>query len=360
MQLSADFAVPPFALDDSPGALLRRRAAALAVALRLGDRGAGALLASRLRKATAEGEAVIAGRGLPVAQAAALAAELRAARRLLAQVAEPVTAGQLHRWMAAPPSLGRAGAGADLFDLDGRGAALERAQLGQLHLLQCQLAGAQLFGADLAGAMLDSCDLTSIDGRASRWRDALVLRGRLQGAALAGADLRGAIFSDCDLRGADLSDVARAQGGGEGGAARSIWIRCDLRNTVWTHRDLAQAHFAGCRLADARELRLGPGGSAVRCEPELAAERDPPQARAAPVARRAVRGGEPTLRDRARVEALARDMCEATERDVAVRRQEEAARARASRRPRAAPTRQLQPRQPPLPSQPARPSSPPR
>lgn len=312
------------ALDDSLLSLLRRRVVALAVALRLGDRGVAAVVAERLRRSLQEAEGLRRGgrgrAGLEAATAAQLDAHLRAARRLLAEVPEQVTPRQLHRWMAAPPSLGSAGAGADLFDLDGRGRDLELAQLGQLHLLQCQLAGAQLHRASFEGAVVDSCDLTSINARASRWRGAMVLRGRLQGATLFEAELEGAIFSDCDLRGADLS----SRPGGAGGD-RSIWVRCDLRNTVWTHRAMPQAHFVGCRMSDARELRLGEGSSVVRCEPALAL---PEWEARSEWSDEAGERGERTRRDPLRMAELASQMVEATERDLVTLAEQAAARER--------------------------------
>lgn len=327
---AASYAMPG-ELDESLVSRLRRRALALAVAQRLGDRGAASIVAERLRRSVREAQAQIASGALPVARAATLASHVRAARRLLQGAPERVSARALHHWTAAPPSLGRAGAAADLFDLDGRGAELERARLGELHLLQCQLAGAKLYGASLESALLDSCDLTSIDGRASRWRDAVVLRGRLQGAALAGADLEGVLFSDCDLRGADLG----GEPGGGGKAARSLWIRCDLRNTVWTHRVLIDAHFVSCRLEDARELRLGEGGSAVRCEPALGYEAPPASAV------RDVLGAEPTRRDLARAQALARGMREAAAPEAAREAAGRQACAPAARRGPRAVTREL-------------------
>jgi len=315
MKPAADLPFFTSALDDSLLSLLRRRVVALAVALRLDDRGVAAVVAERLRRSLDEAEALLTGAALPAATVAMLGGHLRAARRLLIEVPEQVTPRQLHRWMAAPPSLGSAGAGADLFDLDGRGRDLELAQLGQLHLLQCQLAGAQLHRASFEGAVVDSCDLTSVNGRASRWRGAVVLRGRLQGASLFEAELDGAIFSDCDLRGADLS----AQPGGAGGV-RSMWVRCDLRNTVWTHRAMQQAHFVGCRMSDARDLRLGEGSSVVRCEPALAEWSDGAErgegGEGGTCTEWKEEDREATRRDTALMAELASGMVEVTERDL--------------------------------------------
>lgn len=245
---------------------------ALAIALRLEDRGVAAVVAARLRwSATRAFELLGEGDGqLPAAPSALLRLHLRAAQRLLDDVPVDVTPRELHRlqrWVAAPPSLGGAGGNADLFDLQGRGRELTSTVFSQLHLLQCQLERAHLGRACFREAFVDSCELTAADARESRWGGAVVMRSRLAGASLFAAELAGAIFSDCDLRGADLRDRP-----GGSGASRSMWIRCDLRNTVWKHRDLAGAHFVGCRLAGARELEAAPGTYLVRCQPPTPGE----------------------------------------------------------------------------------------
>lgn len=250
-------------------AALRRLVVALALAMRLEDRGVAAAVAARLWRAASRAERWLAGeaRGLPAGASAAIRAHLRAAERLLAAAPTEVSREDLHRlqrWMTAPPSLGAAGSRADLFDLDGRGKNLELAALSQLHLLSCRLAGARLARASFAHAVVDACDLSSADAYASRWRSALVLRGQLAGISLAEADLSGAIFSDCDLRGADLSALT----GGAGGEG-AMWIRCDLRDSTWRGRRLENAHFVACRLDGVRELALADTTTLVRCEPAL-------------------------------------------------------------------------------------------
>lgn len=294
------------ALDAELGRLARHLSA-LALALRLDDRGVAAVAAARLRRSAGAAIALVAegGEALPAAPSALLRVHLRAAQRLLDDVpAElaPVELHRLQRWVAAPASLGGAGSNADLFELRGSGQPLGATVLSQLHLLQCQLEGAQLVGSSFREAFLDGCDLTGADLAESRWSGAVVMRGAAQGASFRGAHLDEVIFSDCDLRGADLrgggadeeatrrvelggepggqaarirgADRRRAVGcsGGSSSAARSMWIRCDLRNTVWTRRQLRGAHFVGCRLDGALGLEELPALQQVRCQPPPAAE----------------------------------------------------------------------------------------
>jgi uncharacterized protein YjbI with pentapeptide repeats len=277
-------------------AALRRLVVSLGVAMRLGDGGIAAAVAARLWRAAGRASRWLAqeARARPASEAAMIRVHLRAAERLLAEAPAEVSREDLHRlqrWMTAPPSLGAAGARADLFDLDGRGKNLELAALAQLHLLSCQLAGARLARTSFQGAVVDACDLSSADAYCSRWRGALVLRGQLAGVSLAEAELTEAIFSDCDLRGADLTTAAGA------GTAGSMWIRCDLRDSGWSGRQLSEVHFVGCRLDGARELVFADSTTLVRCDPavDLATARDA-AAIAGRIARPLARPETPRLR----------------------------------------------------------------
>jgi Pentapeptide repeats (8 copies) len=261
-------------------ATLRRRIVALSLALRLEDFGVAAVVSGRLARSMASARRLLADLEvpLPTGAAAMMRSHLRAAERLQVELPAIVTPRDLHRlqrWVAAPPSLGAAGARADLFELDGRNKDLRLGALSQLHLLQCQLAGARLHRASFCDSVLDGCDLTSVDARGSLWRGAVVMQGRLRGAGLAEAQLAGALFSDCDLRGADLS----ASRGAGNGATGSMWIRCDLRDTRWTRRALAGAHFVACRLDGVRDFVLASDTVAVRCQPPLEGPPPLPQAR---------------------------------------------------------------------------------
>jgi uncharacterized protein YjbI with pentapeptide repeats len=78
-----------------------------------------------------------------------------------------------------------------------------------------------------------------------------------------------ALFVECDLRGADLSVV------NTGPRATSVgvrFVRCDLRTTKWTARDLGNVTFLDCRMHGVMGTVLAAGVDIVR--PDLSPNGD--------------------------------------------------------------------------------------
>jgi uncharacterized protein YjbI with pentapeptide repeats len=278
-RLPPEFAFSDLAVDLG---ILHRQVLALTVALRLRDGSAARLIGGRLRRGLARLTRLEAGLGPPwIAQAAPnLRALAGTARRLLAEVSTELNAEdlrRLHRWITAPHRLGDTG-GVDLFEMTARGRDLTSASMIRLHVLGCDMFGAHLARANLGEAVVEDCDVSSSDSRFSCWAGAAAVRSRMQRICLFEADLTSVMVSDSDLRGADLS----AHPGGAT-ANNSIWVRCDLRDTVWTHRQLQRAHFVACRLSGARDFVATQGTSVVRCDLG-GAPPPPPPPRATPPA----------------------------------------------------------------------------
>ena len=96
---------------------------------------------------------------------------------------------------------------ANLSDVNLRGADLRSADLCSANLSDVNLRGANLRGADLSEADLRGADLRSADLRSADLCSANLRGADLSDVNLRGANLRGADLSDVNLRGANLRDV---------------------------------------------------------------------------------------------------------------------------------------------------------
>jgi hypothetical protein len=101
-------------------------------------------------------------------------------------------------WLNDDPAGKRADLrGANLYDVNLRGADLTGADLRKAYLFRADLTGTTLTGADLSRANLRDADLSGTDLRYAY----------LRGADLSGADLSEADFGGANLRGAHLTDT---------------------------------------------------------------------------------------------------------------------------------------------------------
>jgi fluoroquinolone resistance protein len=114
-------------------------------------------------------------------------------------------------------------------------------------------------------ARLVTCDLLGANVAIGKFEDAMIVGGRFERtfldrssfrrAKVGGASFRdavfgntvfdGALFTDCDLRGASFSLRTRRV---LGTTDKTVFERCDLRNTGWNERDLENAVFIDCKL----------------------------------------------------------------------------------------------------------------
>ena len=131
--------------------------------------------------------------------------------------------------------------GAKLVDVRMSGAILDAADLGAAHLVRCQLDACALASAVFDRITLDGCDLARSAFSRSSWQGAAARTCSFAGADLVDTRLDLATFSDCSFRGANLATRGR------GAAMRgSRFVRCDLRETDWSGRDLSGVTFIAC------------------------------------------------------------------------------------------------------------------
>lgn len=139
--------------------------------------------------------------------------------------------------------------GANLTEITLRGADCTAADATSSRWLRCHLEHGALGMAVLAGASLERCDLSRARLDGTSWHRAALSHCMLRGAALIDARLDRAELTDCDLRGADLSIVRSPHVATLAGAR---FVRCDLRDTHWSGRELGGASFVDCKLFGAR------------------------------------------------------------------------------------------------------------
>lgn len=103
------------------------------------------------------------------------------------------------------------------FNVDLKGARLDKANLRGLDMRGSDLSGAHLDGADLSEANLEASRLYRIVARESMWtrtvlKDAVLVSADLMGALMSKADVRGADLRGANLYGADFSLVRSDRG----------------------------------------------------------------------------------------------------------------------------------------------------
>jgi uncharacterized protein YjbI with pentapeptide repeats len=135
--------------------------------------------------------------------------------------------------------------GAILADIVARRADCEAADARATRWLRCQLDDSSLAMAVFAGSRLDDCDLTRADLTSTSWHRATLSHCTLARTSLVDARLERAVLVDCDLRGADLRIARSPEVASLAGAQL---IRCDLRDTRWSGRDLGGATLVDCKL----------------------------------------------------------------------------------------------------------------
>jgi len=196
---------------------------ALALAVRLGDELAVSVNAARLRRAVLElyrvlGATAAAGRS------------------------EPHESERLVRWLSSNPA-------ADLFEVNANGADLRETRWSGLRvrgsIFRELLATRSVFDE----CAIEDCDLSRACLLGSSLRAATFVRTRLAGSLLVDTVLDQARFEDCDLRGSRLA-VLNVRS--EPSTVRTVFIRCDLRDTSWFDRDLRGVQLIDCKLHGAR------------------------------------------------------------------------------------------------------------
>ena len=252
----------------------RRELLVVAIASCSLDDDAAAIASARLRWAISAARPLIAAQGHDARHAHQLDRIANRAQRWLA--AEPPRPLQEIRSLVDRVSLRRRRRGpaiaadhAVLVDLDLDELDLGRISLRAAHLtevglrraacvaadasasrwLRCRLERCDLAMAVLAGAHLERCELSRARAEGTSWHRATLVHCALRRASLIDARLDRAELRDCDLRGADLSIVRSPNVATLVGAR---FVRCDLRDTRWTGRELGGAAFVDCKLFGAR------------------------------------------------------------------------------------------------------------
>jgi hypothetical protein len=228
----------------------RRNARALAFAARINDETAWMVSATRLRMSLARATAALGKKGtiqgmVAATQLYALTIETRTLRDTSPSIISGGNSERVIQWSASKTSLGTSGAHADLFDLDAVERGLPLSMLSDLFILQARMIRANMLSSCFENAVLDECDLSCANLQSTHWNAAQVSASQLSGCDLTDATIDFATFIDCDLRTANLSAIRRT---GAEASANVMFIRCDLRNTLWDRRRLANVVLMDCRV----------------------------------------------------------------------------------------------------------------
>ena len=256
-------------------ATARRHESALQIALKVGDPVAGLVTAARLGRIlrlAADALDAISVVGSP-SQRWALLAMFQESTRGMYELLRGVPGGtaeldsqRMVRWLRAAGRSAVALGGPDLFEVDATGIDLSTREFLGLHVARCRfMTGMQ--GTRVLGALLEHCDFMYSDLRNTLWQRTHVHQSFFRDSSLVDATFDDVSFVDCDLRRADLS-VMNNQGSA---TTHVTFLRCDLRGTSWTGRDLSSVRVRDCRL----------DGPADRVDSSQVMGGDPPAARVA-------------------------------------------------------------------------------
>ncbi|HEU4727140.1 MAG TPA: pentapeptide repeat-containing protein [Kofleriaceae bacterium] len=170
---------------------------------------------------------------------------------------------------------------ARLIDVTARRARCDAADARSSRWLRCELEGSSLVKVVLTNSTVEHTELSHANLESTSWHRAALLHCGLRHVRLVDARLDRAVLSDCSLRGADLS-IASCPGAATLSGAR--FVRCDLRETNWTGRQLAGATFIDCKLFGAHgsprlagvvierpDLSLAGDGSQIGTQAEVVA-----------------------------------------------------------------------------------------
>jgi uncharacterized protein YjbI with pentapeptide repeats len=160
-------------------------------------------------------------------------------------------------------------AGATLHDIDGCRSVLDEVNAEDITLRRAQMIAASMRRADLRRCLAEHSDFSWANLERSNWRSASVFWCSFTGAVLNDVLCDDALFVECDLRGADLSVV---NAGPRATSVGARFVRCDLRTTKWTGRDLGNVTFLDCRMHGVMGTVLATGVDIVR--PDLSPNGD--------------------------------------------------------------------------------------
>lgn len=132
-----------------------------------------------------------------------------------------------------------------LTEVTARRASCDAADARATRWLRCQLDASSLAMAVFTGGAMEHCDLSRANLEGTSWHRATLSHCKLVRTALIDARLDRAVFTDCDLRAADLGVVRSPNVASLAGAR---FVRCDLRDTRWSGRELGGATFVDCKL----------------------------------------------------------------------------------------------------------------
>jgi len=253
---------------------IERHTAALTLALHVHDNVHALVAAGRLHAAVRRaGKQCTDGDCLPWLDAIALAADEAIAK--VSRLPYELHAADVHRMLAWIDAMAPAvvrehrQAGPDLFHLDASSLDLCGITLRHIHAICSTFVETRMDWVNLGATTFDRCDfsLSSLIGTA--WNGAQLVDSSLAKSNLRDTTLDHARFTRCDLRGADLT----AERGSLCSVVRAaVFIECDLRDTIWTHRDLGGVEFHDCKLYGVRGEPQLDGAEIVR--PDLSPSAD--------------------------------------------------------------------------------------
>jgi uncharacterized protein YjbI with pentapeptide repeats len=158
-------------------------------------------------------------------------------------------------------------AGATLRDVDACRSMLDELNAEDVTLRGVQAIAASMRRADLRRCLAEHSDFSWANLQRSNLRAANVFWCSFTGSTMNDMLCDDVLFIECDLRGADLSAA--------GPCATSVgarFVRCDLRSTKWSGRDLGGVTFHDCRMHGVSGTVLATGADIVR--PDLSPNGD--------------------------------------------------------------------------------------
>jgi len=222
--------------------LAARHRDALALAIRIGDGLAVSVNAARLRCAVLDLYRVLgatAGAGGVEYLSAALAPWIAFGDCVRTKLHE---SERLARWLSSSPT-------AHLFEVNAHGADLRETRWSMLRVRRSIFRELLATRSAFDECEIEDCDLSHACLLGSSLRAATFVRTRLAGCLLVDTVLDDTRFEDCDLRGARLA-VLNVRS--DPSTVRTAFIRCDLRNTSWSDRELRGVQLIDCKLHGAR------------------------------------------------------------------------------------------------------------